>query len=61
MHFPRPAEERDWGLLDATVPVVRRPENLLIAVCGERGVPFNAVLPGWGYMGGYAVSPGVML
>ena len=43
------------------VPVVRRPENILIAVAGGRGVAFNAVLPGWGYMGGWAVTRPVRL
>ena len=40
----------------ALVPVVRRPENIHVVVAGGRGVGFCAVLPGWGFMGGYAVT-----
>lgn len=38
------------------VPVVRRWDNLHIVVCGGKGHAFSAVLPGWGYFGGWAVT-----
>ena len=41
---------------DSMVPVMRKPELIHVVVAGGRGVPFNAVCPGWGYMGGFAVT-----
>ena len=38
------------------VPVVRRAENIHLLVAGASVMPFSAVLGGWGYMGGFAVT-----
>ncbi len=43
---------------DAPFPVLRRPEDLLIAVAGGwgAGLAFSAVCHGWGDLGGHAVT-----
>jgi hypothetical protein len=41
------------------IPVVRRPENIHILVAGGLAAGWSAVLPGWGYMGGLAITRGI--
>jgi hypothetical protein len=41
---------------DTRVPMVRRPEDLHLVVAGNAAMHFAALLPGWGYMGGLAVT-----
>ncbi len=42
---------------ETMVPIVTRPENLIIAVAGGVSAPwFSAYCPGWGSHGGFAVS-----
>ena len=45
--------EVDQGSL---VPVLRSPSQIHVVVAGGRGIPFNALCPGWGYMGGFATT-----
>jgi len=52
-HWPRWLDLSDP---DTRVPVVWRPEDLLIVVAGGRAIGFCSVLPGWGYMGGFSVT-----
>lgn len=37
------------------MPVMREPDDVLVTTAGGQGA-FSAVLPGWGYMGGFAVA-----
>jgi hypothetical protein len=41
------------------VPAARRPEDIHIIVAGALTMDFCAVLGGWGYMGGFAVTRGI--
>lgn len=41
---------------DTLVPVVERPDDIHVMVCGADSIPWAAVLPGWGHLGGFAVS-----
>ena len=45
----------DWSDLDAEVPIVPTPDDLLVVVCGGRSY-FASVAPGWGPFGGFAVT-----
>ncbi len=54
--WPKWLDRLDEKDENALVPVVRRPGDIHIVVAGGRGVPFNAVCPGWGYMGGFAIT-----
>ncbi|HEX7094329.1 MAG TPA: hypothetical protein VF183_00500 [Acidimicrobiales bacterium] len=38
------------------VPVVERPSDIHVLVCGADSIPWAAVLPGWGHLGGFAVT-----
>lgn len=41
---------------DTLVPVVARPEDIHVVVAGADSIPWMAVCPGWGHLGGFAVS-----
>jgi len=41
---------------DTLVPVVERPDDIHVLVCGADSIPWAAVLPGWGHLGGFAVT-----
>jgi hypothetical protein len=41
---------------DTLVPVVERADDILVVVCGADSIPWAAVLPGWGHLGGCAVT-----
>jgi hypothetical protein len=41
---------------ETLVPVVERADDILVMVCGADSIPWAAVLPGWGHLGGFAVS-----
>jgi hypothetical protein len=41
---------------DTLVPVVERPGDIHVVVCGADSIPWAAVLPGWGHLGGFAVT-----
>jgi hypothetical protein len=41
---------------DTMVPVVERPEDIHVVVCGADSIPWAAVCPGWGHLGGFAES-----
>ena len=38
------------------VPVVERPDDIHVAVAGAQSIPWMAACPGWGNLGGFAVS-----
>jgi hypothetical protein len=38
------------------VPVVEKPDDILVVVCGADSIPWAAVCPGWGHLGGFAAS-----
>jgi hypothetical protein len=38
------------------VPIVEKAEDLLVVVCGADSIPWAAVCPGWGHLGGFAAS-----
>jgi hypothetical protein len=38
------------------IPIVEKPEDILITVAGGMGSASCMVCPGWGGMGGYAVT-----
>jgi hypothetical protein len=46
----------DQSADDTLVPVVERPEDIHVLVCGADSIPWAAVLPGWGHLGGFAVT-----
>lgn len=39
---------------DTLVPVVERPDDVHVVVCGADSIPWWAVCPGWGHLGGFA-------
>ncbi|HUP72115.1 MAG TPA: hypothetical protein VM282_03625 [Acidimicrobiales bacterium] len=39
---------------DTLVPCVERPEDIHVVVCGADSIPWWAVCPGWGHLGGFA-------
>lgn len=41
---------------DTMVPVVEKPEDIHIVVTGADSIPWAAVCPGWGNLGGFAVT-----
>ena len=41
---------------DALVPIVAGPEAIHLVVTGADSIPWAAVCPGWGHLGGFAVS-----
>ncbi|MAG34061.1 MAG: hypothetical protein CL908_24540 [Deltaproteobacteria bacterium] len=41
---------------DALVPIVDGPEAIHLIVAGADSIPWAAVCPGWGHIGGYAVT-----
>lgn len=41
---------------DTLVPVVERPDDIHVLVCGADSIPWAAVLPGWGHLGGFATT-----
>jgi hypothetical protein len=41
---------------DTMVPVVERAEDIHVVVAGADSIPWIAVCPGWGNLGGFAVS-----
>jgi hypothetical protein len=41
---------------DTLVPVVERAGDIHVLVCGADSIPWAAVLPGWGHLGGFAVT-----
>ena len=41
---------------DTLVPVVERPGDIHVVVTGADSIPFMAVCPGWGELGGFAVT-----
>ena len=41
---------------DALVPVVEGPEAIHLVVAGADSIPWAAVCPGWGHLGGFAVT-----
>jgi hypothetical protein len=41
---------------DTLVPIVERADDILVLVCGADSIPWAAVLPGWGHLGGFAVT-----
>lgn len=41
---------------DTMVPVVARPEDIHVVVTGADSIPWWAVCPGWGHLGGFAVT-----
>ncbi len=41
---------------DARVPIVEAPESIHLVVTGADSIPWAAVCPGWGHLGGFAVT-----
>ncbi|MGH0031490.1 MAG: hypothetical protein ACQGVC_16985, partial [Myxococcota bacterium] len=41
---------------DALVPIADGPEAIHLVVCGADSLPWAAVCPGWGHLGGFAVT-----
>lgn len=41
---------------DAMVPVVAEPDAIHVVVTGADSIPWAAVCPGWGHLGGFAVT-----
>ncbi len=41
---------------DTLVPCVSSPESVLVVVTGADSIPWAAVCPGWGHLGGFAVT-----
>lgn len=41
---------------DTLVPVVERPRDIHVMVAGADSIPWVAVCPGWGHLGGFAVT-----
>jgi hypothetical protein len=41
---------------DELVPVVREPDAIHVLVTGADSIPWAAVCPGWGHLGGFAVT-----
>jgi len=41
---------------DALVPIVNGPDSIHLIVAGGDSIPWAAVCPGWGHLGGYAVT-----
>jgi hypothetical protein len=41
------------------VPVVEKPEDIHVVVAGADSIPWIAVCPGWGHLGGFAVTRGL--
>lgn len=41
---------------DTLVPCVERPESIHVMVSGADSIPWAVVCPGWGHLGGYAVT-----
>jgi hypothetical protein len=39
---------------DTLVPVVEHPGDIHVVVCGADSIPWAAVCPGWGHLGGFA-------
>ncbi len=46
---------------DTMVPVVERPEDIHVVVAGADSIPWIAVCPGWGNLGGFAVTRPIRL
>lgn len=49
-------EEIDQDDDDALVPIVDGPESIHLVVAGADSIPWAAVCPGWGHLGGYAIT-----
>jgi hypothetical protein len=41
---------------DTLVPVVEKPADIHVIVAGADSIPWIAVCPGWGHLGGFAVT-----
>ncbi|MGH0037725.1 MAG: hypothetical protein ACQGVK_22070 [Myxococcota bacterium] len=52
-------EEIDQDDDDARVPITDGPEAIHLVVCGADSLPWAAVCPGWGHLGGFAVTRAV--
>ena len=46
----------DQSSEDTMVPVVESPDDIHVVVAGAESIPWMAVCPGWGNLGGYAVT-----
>ena len=46
----------DQSRPDTLVPCVSSPESVLVTVTGADSIPWAAVFPGWGHLGGFAVT-----
>lgn len=46
---------------DTIIPVVERPEDIHVVVSGANSMPWTSVCPGWGDLGGFAVTRRVTL
>jgi len=44
---------------DALVPIVESPEAIHLIVAGADSIPWAAVCPGWGHLGGFAITRAV--
>ena len=58
-HYDWWPEEIDQSDDEARVPIVDGPEAIHLVVAGADSIPWAAVCPGWGHLGGFAVTRAV--
>ena len=59
VHYEWWPEEIDQADDEARVPIVDGPEAIHLMVAGADSIPWAAVCPGWGHLGGFAVTRAV--